>query len=96
MVGFEAGYMPFEMTDQKGNFVGFDIDVAKEMAKAMGTQEMPVKFVPVNTSWDGIISSLLTKKFDIIIEIILLGGSGWIQPMSTAATGGLESSRRLK
>jgi polar amino acid transport system substrate-binding protein len=62
-VGFEAGYMPFEMTDQKGNFVGFDIDMAKEMAKAMG-----VKFVPVNTAWDGIIPALLTDKFDIIMS----------------------------
>ncbi len=62
-VGFEAGYMPFEMTDQKGNFVGFDIDIAKEMAKAMG-----VKFVPVNTAWDGIIPSLITDKFDIIMS----------------------------
>ena len=60
-VGFEAGYMPFEMTDKKGRFVGFDIDVAKEMAKAMG-----VKFVPINTAWDGIIPSLITEKFDII------------------------------
>jgi polar amino acid transport system substrate-binding protein len=62
-VGFEAGYLPFEMTDKKGNFVGFDIDMAKEMAKAMG-----VKFVPVNTAWDGIIPALLTKKFDIIMS----------------------------
>jgi len=62
-VGFEAGYMPFEMTDTKGEFVGFDIDMAKEMAKAMG-----VKFVPVNTSWDGIIPSLITGKFDIIMS----------------------------
>jgi polar amino acid transport system substrate-binding protein len=62
-VGFESGYMPFEMTDKTGNFVGFDIDVAKEMAKAMG-----VKFVPVNTAWDGIIPALLTKKFDIIMS----------------------------
>ncbi len=62
-VGFEAGYMPFEMTDKKGRFVGFDIDVAKEMAKAMG-----VKFTPVNTAWDGIIPSLITNKFDIIIS----------------------------
>ncbi len=62
-VGFEAGYMPFEMTDQKGKFVGFDIDMAKEMAKAMG-----VKFVPVNTAWDGIIPSLITDKFDIIMS----------------------------
>ncbi len=62
-VGFEAGYMPFEMTDKKGQFVGFDIDMAKEMAKAMG-----VKFVPVNTAWDGIIPSLITDKFDIIMS----------------------------
>jgi polar amino acid transport system substrate-binding protein len=62
-VGFEAGYLPFEMADKKGRFIGFDIDVAKEMAKAMG-----VKFVPVNTAWDGIIPALITKKFDILIS----------------------------
>jgi polar amino acid transport system substrate-binding protein len=61
-VGFEAGYQPFEMVDKSGNFIGFDIDFAKEMAKAM-----KVKFVPVNTAWDGIIPSLITKKFDIIM-----------------------------
>jgi len=62
-VGFEAGYVPFEMTDKNGRFVGFDIDMAKEMAKAMG-----VKFVPVNTAWDGIIPALLSNKFDIIMS----------------------------
>ncbi len=62
-VGFEAGYLPFEMADKQGNFIGFDIDMAKEMAKAMG-----VKFVPVNTAWDGIIPALVTKKFDIIMS----------------------------
>lgn len=61
-VGFDAGYMPFEMTNKNGEFMGFDIDMAKEMAKAMG-----VKFVPVNTAWDGIIPSLITGKFDMII-----------------------------
>ena len=62
-VGFEAGYMPFEMTDKKGRFVGFDMDMAKEMAKAMG-----VKLVYVNTAWDGIIPALITEKFDIIMS----------------------------
>ena len=62
-VGFEAGYLPFEMADKKGNFIGFDMDVAREMAKAM-----KVKFTPVNTAWDGIIPALITKKFDIIIS----------------------------
>lgn len=62
-VGFDAGYLPFEMTDKKGNYVGFDIDLAKELAKSMG-----VKFVPVNTDFDGMIPALLTDKFDIIIS----------------------------
>ncbi|MCD4677931.1 MAG: transporter substrate-binding domain-containing protein, partial [Desulfobacula sp.] len=43
-VGFESGYLPFEMTNKDGNFMGFDIDMAKALAKSMG-----VKFVPVNT-----------------------------------------------
>ncbi len=62
-VGFEAGYMPFEMADKKGQFVGFDIDLAEEMAKAMG-----VKLTLVNTAWDGIIPALITDKFDIIMS----------------------------
>ena len=66
-VGFDSGYLPFEMTDKKGGFIGFDIDIAKEMAKAM-----KVKFVPVNTDFDGIIPALLTKKFDIIISGITI------------------------
>ena len=61
-VGFESGYLPFEMTDKKGKFIGFDIDIPKEMAKEMG-----VTFVPVNTQWEGIIPTLIQGKFDIII-----------------------------
>ena len=62
-VGLEPGYMPFELTNQKGEIVGFDVDVAKRMAKAMG-----VKLELVSTAWDGIIPALLTKKFDIIMS----------------------------
>jgi len=61
-VGFESGYIPFEMTNKKGKFIGFDMDYAKKLAKSMG-----VKFVPVNTAWDGIIPALMTNKFDIIM-----------------------------
>ncbi len=61
-VGFESGYVPFEMTNKKGKFIGFDMDYARKLAKAMG-----VKFVPVNTAWDGIIPALMTDKFDIIM-----------------------------
>jgi polar amino acid transport system substrate-binding protein len=61
-VGTEAGYMPFEMRDKKGEIIGFDIDVARLMAKYMG-----VKLTVVNTQWDGIIPALLTDKFDILM-----------------------------
>lgn len=62
-VGMEPGYMPFEMTNKKGDIVGFDVDMAKRMAKAMG-----VKLELVSTAWDGIIPALLTEKFDIIMS----------------------------
>ncbi len=62
-VGLEPAYMPFELTNQQGQIVGFDVDIAKRMAKAMG-----VKLELVSTAWDGIIPALLTKKFDIIMS----------------------------
>ncbi|RLB61971.1 MAG: amino acid ABC transporter substrate-binding protein [Deltaproteobacteria bacterium] len=62
-VGMEPGYMPFEMTNQKGEIIGFDVDMAKGIAKAMG-----VKLELVNTAWDGIIPALLTKKYDMIMS----------------------------
>lgn len=61
-VGFESGYLPFEMTNKNGQYMGFDIDLGKMLAKSMG-----VKWVPVNTAWDGIIPALVTDKFDVII-----------------------------
>ena len=61
LVGMEAGYMPFELRAKTGDIIGFDVDMTKEMAKKMGVK---IKFV--NTNWDGIIPSLITKKFDMI------------------------------
>ncbi|WP_457577208.1 transporter substrate-binding domain-containing protein [Desulfomarina sp.] len=62
-VGMEPGYMPFELTNQKGEIIGFDVDMAKRVAKAMG-----VKLELVSTAWDGIIPALLTGKFDMIMS----------------------------
>ena len=62
-VGMEPGYMPFEMTNKKGEIIGFDVDMAKRIAKAMG-----VELELVSTAWDGIIPALITKKFDIIMS----------------------------
>ena len=62
-VGMEPGYMPFEMTDQTGEIIGFDVDMAKRIADAMG-----VKLELVSTAWDGIIPGLITKKYDMIMS----------------------------
>jgi polar amino acid transport system substrate-binding protein len=62
-VGMEAGYIPFEMRDKRGAIIGFDVDLAKLMARYMG-----VKVTFINTQWDGIIPALLTDKFDILIS----------------------------
>ncbi len=66
-VGLDPGYMPFELTNKKGEIIGFDVDIAKRMAKAMG-----VELEIVSTAWDGIIPALLTEKFDIIMSAMTL------------------------
>ena len=64
-VGMDT-FVPWAMKDKTGNFVGFEIDVAKQLAEDIGVK---VEFVP--TKWAGIIPALLTGKFDVII-----GGMG--------------------
>ncbi len=59
-------FVPWAMKDKQGKLIGFEIDVAKKLAKDMGVE---IEFVP--TAWSGIIPALLTGKFDVII-----GGMG--------------------
>jgi len=68
LVGMEAGYQPFEMQDEKGNIVGFDVDMAYEMGKAIFGKGGEKKVKLINTAWEGIIPSLMTYKFDIIMS----------------------------
>ena len=59
-------FVPWAMKDKTGDFIGFEIDVARRLAMDMGVD---VEFIP--TKWSGIIPALLTGKFDVII-----GGMG--------------------
>lgn len=61
-VGFDLGYMPFEMRNKTGEIVGFDVDLARVLARKLG-----VKVTLVNIAWDGIIPALLTDKFDLLM-----------------------------
>ena len=64
-VGFST-FVPWAMQDNNGEYVGFEIDVARKLAEDLGVE---LQLVPTN--WDGIIPALLANKFDVII-----GGMG--------------------
>lgn len=59
--GIDADYPPFAYVDEKGNPAGFDVECLNWIAKEMGFE---VKHQP--TAWDGIVSSLLAKKIDMV------------------------------
>ena len=61
-VGVEGAYPPFSSTTADGQLVGFDIDIAQALGKAMGVE---VKLIAQD--WDGIIPALLARKYDCII-----------------------------
>ncbi len=60
-VGMDV-FVPWAMKDKKGELIGMEIDVAKQLAKDMGVK---VQFIP--TKWSGIIPALIAGKFDLII-----------------------------
>lgn len=66
-VGMDVHYMPFEGVDSNGNYVGFDVDMAQLMANELG-----VKLRIVPTQWSGILPSLVSGKFDMIISAMTI------------------------
>ena len=62
VVGTATGYYPFEMADKQGQMVGYDIDVAKAIAKELG---VTVEFQ--NYAFSGLIPAIQAKKVDIVI-----------------------------
>lgn len=68
VVGMEVAYKPFEFF-QDGQVVGFDVDVAKHVADALG-----VKLKTVDAAWAGILPALLEKKFDVVLSGMTITG----------------------
>ncbi|MDW6003701.1 ABC transporter substrate-binding protein [Vibrio mangrovi] len=60
--GIEGAYPPFSWTEADGSLQGFDVDMANALCR-----EMDVKCKIVPQDWDGIIPSLLARKYDAII-----------------------------
>jgi polar amino acid transport system substrate-binding protein len=67
VVGTDAAYAPFESQNEKGEIVGFDIDVVKAIAAKAGFE---VKFV--NTPWEGIFNTLAQGDRDFLVSAITI------------------------
>jgi polar amino acid transport system substrate-binding protein len=65
-VGTDATYPPLENVEA-GEFVGFDIDLAKEVAERLGLEAEII-----NTAWDGIFPALIAHKFDVVISAVTI------------------------
>ncbi len=57
-----GGYPPFNFYNSENKLVGFDVDVAQELARRLG-----VTFKPVTTDWSGIIEGLRAGTYDGIL-----------------------------
>ncbi|SMC27044.1 amino acid ABC transporter substrate-binding protein, PAAT family (TC 3.A.1.3.-) [Desulfacinum hydrothermale DSM 13146] len=63
IVGMEVEYFPFEYADEKGQPIGFDVDMARLIAKELGV-ELEIKDI----EWTGLIPSLQSGKVDLVIS----------------------------
>lgn len=92
-VGFSS-FVPWAMRDKNGGFIGFEVDVAREVAKDMGVE---LELVP--TAWDGIIPALLAGKFDVVISGMSITPARNLQVNFTAPYAqsglGLVANRKL-
>ncbi len=67
VVGTDAAYAPFESQNEKGEIVGFDIEVVQAIAAKAGIE---VKFV--NTPWEGIFNELGQGGRDMIVSAVTI------------------------
>lgn len=72
VVGTSPGYLPFEMQDTSGKFIGYDIDLAYAIGEALGLEEKAVEIKQYEFS--GLIPALQTGDIDIIIAAMTIRG----------------------
>lgn len=57
-----ADFPPFESYDEKGNFIGFDVELAQKIAAELG-YELKIE----DMDFDGLIGSLQAKRVDMVL-----------------------------
>ncbi len=67
VVGTDAAYAPFESQNEKGEIVGFDVEVVQAAAKKAGVE---IKFV--NTPWEGIFNALGQGDRDMVVSAVTI------------------------
>lgn len=64
-IAMDASYPPFEYIDEGGNLVGYDVDLARELAQRFGVD---VEFVII--SFDGLYDALRVERVDLILSAL--------------------------
>jgi len=64
-VGMDATYPPFDTLDGNGQFAGYDVDLANELARRWG-----VRAEFVNVSFDGLYDALRADKCDVLLSAL--------------------------
>ncbi|MDC9606349.1 amino acid ABC transporter substrate-binding protein [Xenorhabdus griffiniae] len=62
-IGTEGTYPPFTYHDASNKLIGFDVDIAREIARRLNVKP---EFMEVK--WDGLIAGLDAKRFDAVIN----------------------------
>ena len=78
-------FVPWAFVNKEGKFVGYEVDVATQLANDLGVK---VELVP--TAWDGIIPALNAGKFDLLIGGMSLTTKRNLSVNFSAPYGGME------
>ena len=62
-VGLEGDWQPFSFHDEKDELVGYDVEVAQNLAKKLG-----VKAKIVEGPWDGLFAGMDSGRYDLVIN----------------------------
>ena len=66
-IGTEGTYAPFTFYNDKNELTGFDVEIAREVAKRIGVE---AEFI--ETKWDGMFAGLDSKRFDFVANQVTI------------------------